>query len=94
MSIRNLVPWSYAASVAALCFALYAKANDSASPMTVFAIAVLLQFIFAAFAIYELRGSEQFTRREKSDWTVLILCAPLVFGSFYLVKLRRRIFFI
>jgi hypothetical protein len=94
MNIRNLIPWSYAVSIAAFSLAIYAKAGKSESLFTMFIIAMLVQFIFAALAIYELRGSEHFTRKEKADWTVLLLCAPIFFGTVYLFKLRRRILYL
>ncbi|MEO8172377.1 MAG: hypothetical protein ABI581_04815 [Sediminibacterium sp.] len=94
MRIRTILPWIYSLSIAALGLSLYAKATESGNQVTLFMVSLILQFVFAVFAVYELRGSEHFTKREKADWSLLILCAPLIFGTAYFVKLRRRIFHI
>jgi hypothetical protein len=93
MNARNMIHWAYAISVAAFCLALYSKIANSEGIFTFFLITLVSQWLFAFFAIYELRGSEYFTQKEKANWTTLLLCAPLIFGTVYLVKLRRRIFF-
>ncbi|MES2332285.1 MAG: hypothetical protein V4539_21940 [Bacteroidota bacterium] len=90
MNTRNIISWSYIISIAAFGLAIYGKIAYSGDTMSLFVIALLSQLVFAVFAIYELRGSENFTRREKADWTVLILCAPLIFGTYYLLRLRQR----
>ncbi|MDB5211342.1 MAG: hypothetical protein JWQ30_2169 [Sediminibacterium sp.] len=91
MNTRNIISWSYIISIASFGLTIYAKIAHSESTMTLFVLALLTQLVFAVFAIYELRGSEHFTRREKADWTVLIVCAPLIFGTYYLLRLRHRI---
>lgn len=93
MNTRNILPWIYAISISALCLDMYSMVNFEGI-FTFFIIDLAFQLLFAFFAIYELRGSEHFTQKEKANWTPLILCFPLIFGTFYLVKLRRRILFI
>jgi hypothetical protein len=94
MNTRNIIPWTYAVSVGAFCLAIYSKMTGFEDAFTFFVTALVSQLLFAFFSIYELRGSEHFTQREKANWTALLLCAPLIFGTVYLIKLRRRIFFI
>lgn len=94
MKTRNIIPWTYAISIGAFCLAIYSKMANFEDTFTFFIIALVSQLLFAFFSIYELRGSEHFTQKEKANWAPLILCAPLIFGTIYLVKLRRRIFFV
>lgn len=91
MNTRIMISWAYAISVSACCLAIYSKIANFEDLFTFFIIAMVSQLLFAFFSIYELRGSEYFTQKEKANWTVLLLCAPLFFGTIYLVKLRRRI---
>jgi hypothetical protein len=94
MKNRTIVPLSYAVTVGTICLAMYAKATNSVDLVTMFIIVLVSQFIFAAFAIYELSNSEHFTAKEKSNWTALLLCAPLLLGIIYFSTIRKRIRFV
>jgi hypothetical protein len=91
MNTRNIISWSYAISVATTGLSIYTGVTESANMLTTFIIALLSQIVFAVLAVYELRRSEHFTKGEKADFTILIFCAPLIFGTFYLLKMRKRI---
>jgi hypothetical protein len=84
---------SYAVTVGVFCLAMYAKATNPGGQFPMFIIALVSQYVFGAFAIYELRNSEHFTAQEKSTWTGLFLCAPLLLGIIYFSTLRKRIRF-
>jgi len=92
MNKRNIVPFSYALTIAFFCFSLLAKATNSDNMMAMLIGCLITQLLFACISIYELRQSEQLTKSEKSNWTAYLLIAPPIFGIFYLTTVRRKLF--
>ena len=92
MNNHNIVPFSYALTIAFFCFSLLAKVTNSDNMMAMLIGCLITQLLFACISIYELRQSEQLTKNEKSNWTAYLLISPPVFGIFYLATVRRKLF--
>jgi hypothetical protein len=79
MNTRNIIPWTYAVSVGAFCLAIYSKMTGFEDVFTFFVTALVSQLLFAFFSIYELRGSEHFTQKRKSQLDSLITMCTIDF---------------
>ncbi len=92
MTNRNLVPFTYALTIAFFCFSLLAKATNSNNVMAMLTGCLITQLLFACISIYELRQSEKLTKSEKANWSAYLLISPPVMGIFYLTTVRRKLF--
>lgn len=93
MNNRNIVPLSYALSIAFFCLGIYAQITHSGDLMTMLIGCGVTQILFAILTIYELRKSEQLTQKEKSNWTALLIISPIIFGIMYLKTIRRKVLY-
>jgi hypothetical protein len=93
MNLRNLVPISYALTIAFISCAILTKVMqiDAYKSFTLLMGSVITQILFAIFSILEIRNSEKITKSEKSRWTTFLMISPPIFGMIYLTSLRRRI---
>ena len=93
MNNRNIVPLSYALTIALFFVAIFSAITHSGAEMSMFIGCLVTQIVFAFLCIYELRTSLYLPQNEKSNWTALLLVAPLFFGIIYLKTVRRRVLF-
>ena len=93
MTNRNIVPLSYALSVAFFSLTIYSAITHSGNLMIIFIGCLLTQLLFAVLSIYELRTSIYLPQNEKSTWTAFLLIAPMLYGIFYLKTVRRKVLY-
>jgi hypothetical protein len=53
---------------------------------------LVTQYLFAWTVIAETNHSVVLSKKDKNNWRVSMLFSPIIFGSYYLFSMRKKIF--
>lgn len=91
ISINKLVLYSFIIGFITASMGAVLKIMHLGFSEPILAASVLLNVVFVACAIYEVRSSSQFTFREKTMWTIALLFFPGFSGIVYILLGRRKL---
>jgi hypothetical protein len=53
---------------------------------------LVTEYLFAWTVIAETKHSVVLSKKDKNNWCVIMLLSPIIFGSYYLFSMRKKIF--
>lgn len=91
MKLATIIKFSFLGGLITASIGAFLKILHAEVPDMLLAICLVLNVIFIATSVYEVRSSIRIDFREKTMWTIALLFMPGLSGIVYFLLGRRRV---